>query len=222
MQQNNNANRLWPGSLFVIHQQAQLLDVNSSTCVLFVNVKLCFFEELLLNVVRSLYGSHFNLKCPIPLHSNKNGHTYSEWVRLQLSDLPEIHELRNWCAPDEETTACVDDSEKQIIKTLGPGMWHVIHVQAAACTCSGSHAWLHLHMFETFLKDMAHNFPCGECKTHFLNYLSSHSLQVDLGTYINKDFAILYWTFVFHNRVNQRLPNKAEISWRECLELYSL
>ena len=57
--------------------------------------------------------------------------------------------------------------------------------------------------------------PCGKCKYHMTEYISSN----DIKPFLSSGKACFQWTWIFHNGVSKRL-NKQQISFDEAYNMY--
>jgi len=96
------------------------------------------------------------------------------------------------------------------IAAMGPGMWAVIHIEAA-CVDSALGAVLFAH----HMHERALRFPCGVCKSHFDNFMAVYPPEEAGATALET----LHWTHKFHNNVNERL-GKAQFSWTQTRGIY--
>ena len=94
---------------------------------------------------------------------------------------------------------------------VGPGVWFSIHSDAAwANTIEKKKV-----VIEQIKYKQAH-FPCGDCKVHFGDYISTHPMEKTL----NSDEESLFkWTVDFHNAVNYRL-NKPQVSYEDARKIF--
>lgn len=67
--------------------------------------------------------------------------------------------------------------------------------------------------FERYMNYLIYTFPCGRCRPHIKEYLSSHPIKSYYNIRENgKDIGMARWSWEFHNDVNRR-TNKAVVSW---------
>jgi hypothetical protein len=94
----------------------------------------------------------------------------------------------------------------------GPGIWYAIHSMAA---------WAKTKEQKTFaveiIKHYQRNFPCGECKGHFGNYIETHPLEPVIND--SNEESLFLWTFTFHNAVNHRLK-KPQVSYEDAKNIF--
>ena len=100
---------------------------------------------------------------------------------------------------------CTDDGSNSVIIKYGPGIWKVIHIEAGSVGSVYETAIFVEHMY-----DRVKQFPCGVCKGHFEEYIAENPPEDAEQT----NEGLLYWTFLFHNAVNERL-GKGPGDWEE-------
>lgn len=98
---------------------------------------------------------------------------------------------------------------------VGPGLWIGIH-----------RATIDLSPQEStkYIRGLQAKFPCEHCQKHFGDYLETnpperyHHLVV---SYKNQKFSLgmFFWSWQFHNLVNQRL-GKTTMSWDTACEIF--
>lgn len=94
---------------------------------------------------------------------------------------------------------------------VGPGCWFAIHSAAASVTSNEDK----IHVIK-FIKHLQKHFPCGDCRTHFGNYIEKNPLEMTLNGSLESLFS---WTVNFHNSVNFRL-NKPQVSFEDARKIY--
>ena len=70
--------------------------------------------------------------------------------------------------------------------------------------------------FINYLNLLAQEFPCGKCRGHINEYLSTHPFSDLAGL---GELQMLKWSWLFHNAVNTRL-GKPYVTWEDCLEMF--
>lgn len=94
---------------------------------------------------------------------------------------------------------------------VGPGLWYSIHsITANAKTPEEKKDAIR------YIRNLQSNFPCGECKIHFGNYLSTHSPESTLN---GNEESLFLWSFNFHNAVNHRLK-KPQVSYEDAKKIF--
>lgn len=87
----------------------------------------------------------------------------------------------------------------------GPGLWFAIHLMSYKTDKDPTLR----RSFLTYIQSIADNFPCGECRGHFKNYLTTKPPG---------DAQELFkWSWEFHNAVNKRL-GKPQMTYDESLK----
>lgn len=99
---------------------------------------------------------------------------------------------------------CYKMTEK-VQDKYGPGIWFAIHLMAYKTDKDITLK----RPFLTYINALAENFPCGECRGHFKNYLSTNPPD--------KAQELFKWTWEFHNAVNKRLGKK-QFTYEESLK----
>jgi hypothetical protein len=94
---------------------------------------------------------------------------------------------------------------------VGPGLWYGIHTMAANAKTPERKRYA----IEE-IRNLQSNFPCGECKIHFGNYLSTHSPETTIN---GNEEALFLWSFNFHNAVNHRLK-KPQVSYDDAKKIF--
>ena len=94
---------------------------------------------------------------------------------------------------------------------VGPGLWYSIHTISADAKTPEEKKWA-----IRYIKNLQHNFPCGDCKIHFGNYIDTHPLE---STINGNEEALFLWSFNFHNAVNHRLK-KPQVSYDDAKKIY--
>jgi hypothetical protein len=94
---------------------------------------------------------------------------------------------------------------------VGPGTWFSIHSMAAYADTPEKKKCV-----IDQIKYIQAHFPCGDCKVHFGNYISSHPMEPTLQGGAD---ALFLWTVNFHNAVNFRL-NKPQVSYEEARKIF--
>uniref|UniRef100_A0A6C0J8G0 thiol oxidase n=1 Tax=viral metagenome TaxID=1070528 RepID=A0A6C0J8G0_9ZZZZ len=84
------------------------------------------------------------------------------------------------------------------INDYGPKMWYLIH------TFAGKYSFIHSQNYITFIKTLSNLMPCFNCRLHFKKILKEHPVE----QHMHSKHKLLYWTFVVHNIVNERLGKK--------------
>lgn len=97
-------------------------------------------------------------------------------------------------------------------KYSGPGIWFSIHLMAYNAKTQKEKEFVIKQ-----IRIIQHNFPCQECKIHFLEYLNNHPPEV---TIKEGPEALFLWTVNFHNSVNYR-RSYPQLSYEEAKKLYS-
>jgi len=87
----------------------------------------------------------------------------------------------------------------------GPGIWFVIHLMSYKTDKDQTLR----RSFFTYIHALADNFPCGECRGHFKNYLSNNPPE--------KSNELFKWSWEFHNTVNKRL-GKQVLTYEEAIK----
>ena len=94
---------------------------------------------------------------------------------------------------------------------VGPGLWYSLHSMAAYADT------LELKLSAIkYIKYLQENFPCGECKVHFGDYIEKHPLEATLNS--NAE-SLFMWVFNFHNAVNFRL-GKTQVSYDDAKKIF--
>ena len=101
-------------------------------------------------------------------------------------------------------------------KVFGPKVWNRIHTNARnAITLEQKNQFIHY-----FQKEME-TLPCPTCRSHALQYIEE--IPIDLNIIINDqegiDASVFYYTWEFHNLVNEHL-NKPQITWQQACLIY--
>jgi hypothetical protein len=94
---------------------------------------------------------------------------------------------------------------------VGPGIWYKMHLDAAWADTDDKK-----RVVIEQIKYLQSNFPCGECKEHFENYIRTHPLELTLG---KSPESLFLWTFNFHNAVNHRLK-KPQVSYDDAKKIF--
>ena len=97
----------------------------------------------------------------------------------------------------------------------GPGTWRMLHSMAACYDPSKAEkfkalVWA-LSGLETGL------LPCSDCRRHFTSMLSEPELNLE--HYLHDRDRLFLWTWIIHDRVNDRL-GKQRISLRDAKRIY--
>lgn len=93
---------------------------------------------------------------------------------------------------------------------IGPGNWHSLHLMSANAKTKEqkeSVLW--------FIKILSENFYCKKCKDDFLIYLKNDNPK----NYLNSDEGLFFWSFKFHNFVNNKL-GKPIMTYEDAKNLY--
>lgn len=94
---------------------------------------------------------------------------------------------------------------------IGPGIWYKMHLDGVwADTDEKKRCVIDQ------IKYLQANFPCGECKEHFADYIRTHPLELTLG---KSPESLFLWTFNFHNAVNYRLK-KPQVSYDDAKKIF--
>jgi hypothetical protein len=101
------------------------------------------------------------------------------------------------------------------IQRIGPGIWYVIHLQAARATTP--------ELQNAFISNtiaLANNFKCQKCKVHFLKYIEKFPLQQWTQPLPNTIPGLFAWTVNFHNEVN-RFLKKPIMAIEDAYKIYT-
>lgn len=100
-------------------------------------------------------------------------------------------------------------------KLYGP-VWVIIHIKAKHATTDQRKS-----EFIDFMYLLSVEFPCGKCRDHIQEYLSTHPFDayMNLRNEKDEDIGMFKWAWMFHNTVNLRL-HKPFIDWETALEMY--
>nr|AAF27974.1 Te-9GL protein [African swine fever virus] len=93
----------------------------------------------------------------------------------------------------------------------GPKYWRALHLYAIFF--SDTPGWKEKYEAIQWILNFIESLPCTRCQHHAFSYLTKNPLTLNN----SEDFQ--YWTFAFHNNVNNRL-NKKIISWSEYKNIY--
>jgi len=99
---------------------------------------------------------------------------------------------------------------KLVIKTLGPGIWHVIHTLAYH-----AHTDQLKESFISTINTLCDHFGCDPCKTHMRLFINAYPIK----NYRDEQDGLFKWSWEFHNKVNQKL-NKPNMSFETALQHY--
>ncbi len=95
-------------------------------------------------------------------------------------------------------------SEKKGRDFWGEHWWVTIHTAAAAYTPDKAYE------FKNMIYYLFQNIPCEECRMHALDNLKKYPLE----QYLNNNHDTFYWSYLFHDTVNQqwnsRNPDKQQ------------
>jgi hypothetical protein len=99
---------------------------------------------------------------------------------------------------------------KLSIKTLGPGIWHVIHTLAYHATTEELK-----NNFITTMTLLCDHFGCNQCKTHLTQFMTNYPIK----NYFEIENGLFKWTWELHNAVNKTL-NKPQIKLEVAIQTY--
>lgn len=81
-------------------------------------------------------------------------------------------------------------------KYIGPGIWVLMHMKAIkSIEFTDKIDFLH------FIDYLCNNFPCERCRRHMIEYVDKDPPL----NYFTIPDGMFYWSWKFHNDVNQRL-----------------
>jgi hypothetical protein len=101
------------------------------------------------------------------------------------------------------------------IKTLGPGIWYIIHTLAFnAVNNSKKEAYI------IMINSLCDNFICDICKIHFKKFIDNYDLKKywHIKNHDN-DIGFFKWSWELHNSVNIKI-NKPILKFDEAYKLY--
>lgn len=134
------------------------------------------------------------------------GHYEKELAIQEHFDFNELQVEVVSLPPVEELLAKMNSRENL------PLLWKKIHLTAFKCT--------DLDKFSEWIWELVKNLPC-DCKWHALHYIQRNPPNNLVPTSSDVDINIaFYWSWLFHNDVNQRL-GKDEYPYEAALEYYS-
>src|SRR5438270_7551943 len=94
------------------------------------------------------------------------------------------------------------------IKTLGPGIWHVIHTLAYhANTDELKEAYI------STINILCDHFGCEQCKIHLTQFINTYPFK----NYFNITDGLFKWSWELHNDVNKKL-NKLQMNYETALQ----
>lgn len=83
-------------------------------------------------------------------------------------------------------------------------LWSIIHKQALRATTKRKKL-----SYEDFIENLSNDFPCKECKPHFIQLCKNNPLnKLNTVKYKGNDVTFFNWSFNIHNMVNLRLGKK--------------
>lgn len=85
-------------------------------------------------------------------------------------------------------------AEKKGREFVGPTVWSTIHSFAAGYTPDKAEC------FKKFITCTFMLFPCDECRGHAFENLRT----LPLDNYLANNHDLFYWTYIFHDTVNQQ------------------
>jgi hypothetical protein len=94
---------------------------------------------------------------------------------------------------------------------VGPGLWYSLHSLSAFSKTPEMKSYA-----IQYIKNLQENFPCGECKIHFGDYIQKHPLE---NTINGNEESLFMWMFNFHNTVNYRL-GKQIVSYEDAKKIF--
>jgi hypothetical protein len=97
-------------------------------------------------------------------------------------------------------------------KYIGPGIWFSLHTLGAMSKTKEQKRFA-----VEYIRYLQQNFPCGDCKGHFGNYIQTHPLETIIND--NNEESLFLWIFNFHNAVNHRLK-KPQASYEDIKNIY--
>jgi thiol oxidase len=96
-------------------------------------------------------------------------------------------------------------------KYIGPGIWVLMHIKAInAIDFTTKIDFLH------FIDYLCNYFPCDVCRMHIIQYVESNPPL----NYFTIPDGLFYWSWMFHNAVNQRL-GKSTVDYNTAKQWYS-
>lgn len=101
------------------------------------------------------------------------------------------------------------------IQRIGPGIWYVMHIDAAHTTTLESQS-----VFISKTIALANNFKCQKCKGHFLKYIEKFPLQQWTQPLPNGIPGLFAWTVNLHNEVN-RFLKKPIMTVEDAYKIYT-
>lgn len=99
----------------------------------------------------------------------------------------------------------------------GSGLWFIIHTTGKEANTEEKKK-----NFVSLIDSIAHNHPCGNCRSHMNEYLQRHPIKNFWVVYdeSGKDIGIFLWTFIFHNAVNSRI-GKPQMDFQTAYNMYA-
>ena len=73
--------------------------------------------------------------------------------------------------------------------------------------------------FKAFIMSIRYNLPCDDCGNHMENYIENTKNDTNLDDYLVTNDTVFYWTWMFHNNVNERL-GKPQMQLQDAKSLY--
>lgn len=83
----------------------------------------------------------------------------------------------------------------------GPQFWFVIHIGAINAISQPAR-----DAYVSWITTLPQILPCADCRNHFAQLLSNP--VYDIRRYKNAREDLVYWTWIAHNLVNQRLRKR--------------
>ena len=95
-------------------------------------------------------------------------------------------------------------------KIIGPGVWGTMNLIAKKNTSNEGQEFA-----KRVIEDIIITFPCMECRSHAIQYLSKNPIEISA-----YEYSVFFWTVDFHNFVNKRLY-KDYIDGQDALKIWS-
>lgn len=96
-------------------------------------------------------------------------------------------------------------------KNSGPGEWYIIHLSALKAPDE--------RKYFSFIRFILSTLPCEICRTHSEEYLKNNNLENYKTNFVKEEERYFYWSWKFHNSVNERL-GKRKVDYENALAYY--